>query len=179
MHRLFVAIDLPEDICDSIQDIYLAIPGARWVGSDQLHLTLRFIGEVDDNTFRAIMDSLAAITFDTFPVSLYGVGYFPLRRKPNILWVGLKKSEELLRLQGAIERAVVKAGLQPDRRNFHPHITVARLRDDAPLGRITDFLKVNALFSAGPVETNEFHLYSSTLNPEGAIHRIEATYAIA
>ncbi|MDD5675506.1 MAG: RNA 2',3'-cyclic phosphodiesterase [Chitinivibrionales bacterium] len=179
MPRLFVAIDLPEDIRDSLADLYLAIPGARWVNSDQLHLTLRFIGDVDELAFNRVMDNLRGVIFKPFLISLYGVGYFPPRRKPNVLWAGIKESPELLRLQAAIERAIVKSGCEPDHRNFHAHVTLARLRDDAPLGRITDFLAVNALFSAPGIEVTEFHLYSSTLNAEGATHHIEASYHVA
>jgi 2'-5' RNA ligase len=179
MHRLFIAIDLPEDVKDSIQDLYMAIPGARWVGSDQLHLTLRFIGDVDEPALERIVENLDTVNFEPFSIFPYGVGCFPLRRKPNVLWAGIKESPELRHLRAAVERAVVKSGVEPDRRNFHAHITMARLGDDAPLSRITDFLQAHALFAAAPVEVCEFHLYSSTLNPDGAIHRIEATYAVA
>ena len=129
MHRLFIAIDLPETVKNSIKSICGGIPDARWVDVQQLHLTLRFIGEVDDRMFDSIKNSLAEITETRFSLTLRGVGSFPPKRPPRVLWVGIENSETLIRLAGEVEEVLVrKNGLEPEERKFSPHITIARFR---------------------------------------------------
>ena len=88
MHRLFVAIDTPENIRAQLEALLSGVPGARWVTSDQLHLTLRFVGEVDGPTFRDIADALGGVEEEAFELALKGVGHFPPRGKAKILWAG-------------------------------------------------------------------------------------------
>ena len=99
MPRLFIALDLPERIVDDIMATYMAIPGARWVPEEQLHLTLRFIGDVPGDVDERIRNALRAVTGPSLSLTMKGVGFFPPRKEPRILWVGLSESEELLRLQ--------------------------------------------------------------------------------
>lgn len=178
MHRLFVAIDLPERVRDDIVAMVdRHLTAARWVPREQLHLTLRFIGDADDMMLRTIKGGLDRLRGGTFPLSLKGVGHFPPRGEPRVIWVGVEDSEELNSLQRAIEGEMVKAGVEADRRRFSPHITIARLRD-CPTAQIARLEGKHRQFSAGPFPVEEFYLYSSILNRDGAIHRREAAYRL-
>ena len=178
MHRLFIAIDFPEDIRQQITRLYYGLPGARWTDESQLHLTLRFIGEVDGALFRDIKGALEGIRRPPFSISLKGVGYFPPRKNPRVLWVGVEKNDALLLLRNRIESTLLRLGLQGDERKFSPHVTLARFRNPAPLGRLTTYMSGNNLFSTMPFPINEFHLYSSHLTPKGAQHCREASYPL-
>lgn len=174
--RLFVAIDLPDSVKSSLGGFRKELPFAKWVGAEELHLTLRFIGEVNGETFNAIRSALAAVRFAPFPLTLCGVGHFPPgRRAPRVLWVGMERSAPLLTLQQDVEVALIDAGIAPDERGFSPHITLARLRDALP-GACTAFEKTHADLVCPAFDVSEFILYSSVLTPKGAIHTKEAVY---
>ena len=96
MPRLFIAVDLPDTIKENLESMSFGIPGAKWVRPEQLHLTVRFIGEVDGALFRDIKNILDEVSAAAFSLQLKGVGYFPPRGAPRVLWVGLEKSEPLL-----------------------------------------------------------------------------------
>jgi 2'-5' RNA ligase len=178
MHRLFVAIDLPESVKNSIKSICSGLPDARWVDVRQLHLTLRFIGEVDDGTFDSIKKSLAEITETRFSITLQGVGYFPPKRAPRVLWIGIEDSETLTHLADKVEQVLVRgSGIEPERRKFSPHITVARFRETSA-SKVAGYLARNSTFRTETFPVDAFYLYSSTLTPKGAIHQREATYAL-
>lgn len=177
MHRLFVAIDLPIEVRDRINGICRDLPGARWVPTDQLHLTLRFIGEVDDAVFTAIREALATVRGRAFAAAVQGVGHFPPGKHPRVLWVGFVGAEALLSLQDSIERTVVAAGIPPEGRKFSPHITLARLKE-TPAGKVEAFEARCRTMASDPFPVTEFHLYSSTLSNKGALHRREASYPL-
>ena len=176
-YRLFTAVDLPDEIKESVCRVCSGIPGVRWVEKDLLHLTLRFIGDADSPLFARIREGLAGVEVTPFELSLQGVGRFPPKRDPRVLWVGVEMTETLARLQHLVEQALMKCGLAPEERKFSPHITIARLKD-TPLPPVAAFLDKNHLFSTPPFPVTEFYLYSSTLTPHGAIHRREATYPL-
>ena len=177
MPRLFVAIDLPERIKDDITATYIALPGARWIDEPQLHLTLRFIGEVPGDKAEGIASALRRVSGPAFSLHVGAVGYFPPRRDPRILWAGLSKNEELSRLQARIERSIVSQGLESECRKFHAHITVARL-DATPPGRVATWVTQHSLFRTEPFAVSSFHLYSSILKREGALHEKIASYPL-
>jgi 2'-5' RNA ligase len=177
MPRLFVAIDLPERIKDDITSTYMAIPGTRWTEEAQLHITLRFIGEVDNIITEKIANSLKSALISPFNLTLKGVGHFPPRKIPRILWVGIADNLELIRLQNKIERSVTSTGIEADTRKFHPHITIARL-NAAPPEKVALFLSANSLFTTEPFEVSQYHLYCSHLTKEGAHHEILQTYRL-
>jgi 2'-5' RNA ligase len=178
MHRLFVAIDLPEEVKQGVADLGGSLPGGRWVPREQLHLTLRFIGEVDDESFSAIRGALAEVRGAPFSMALRGIGHFPPGRHPRVLWVGLEGYEPLIELQQRVESALVTAGIVPEERRFSPHITIARLKE-TPAAAVEAYEERHAAFRAGPVPVGEFHLYSSALSRAGAIHTREASYPLA
>jgi len=175
--RLFVAIDLPEAVKERLSMISCGLPGARWVKSEQLHLTLRFIGEVDGDRFLDIREGLAEVSCASFPMQLQGVGFFPPRKKPRVVWVGLDKNEQLIRLRNRIESVLVQAGLEPEKRKFAPHITLARL-NNTPASKVGRFFEQHSLFFSPLFQVNEFSLYSSVLNAKGAKHFVEQEYLL-
>lgn len=178
MHRLFTAIDLPEQVKERLAEICYGLPGARWVPPEQLHLTLRFIGEVDGATFRDIREGLATIDLPSFPLQLKGLGCFPPRKTPRVLWVGIDSPPAaLLTLRNRIEKNLVRLGIEPEHRKFAPHITLARLKE-TPKNRLTNFLAGNGLFNAEPFTVKNFHLYTSSLSAKGAVHTLEASYPL-
>ena len=169
MARLFVAIDIPERIIDDIIATYMAIPGAKWIDEEHLHITLRFIGEVGTESKERISSTLNTVAVPPFSLMLKGVGYFPPRRDPRILWVGISGNHELMRLQSKIETALIASGIGPDIRKFHPHVTIARL-NNAPPEKVAHYLTAYSLFATEPFEVSEFHLYLSTLTKTGAYY---------
>jgi len=176
--RLFVAIDLPGHVKEQVTRLCCGLPGARWVRPEQLHLTLRFIGEVDGGMFQDIREGLGDVVLDAFTLQLDGVGFFPPRGRPSVVWVGLRQSSGLLHLRRRIESRLVALGLEPEARKFAPHITIARLKNTPP-AKVGRFLENHNLFCSVPFSVDEFFLYSSRLGRNGAIHRIEVGYPLA
>jgi 2'-5' RNA ligase len=144
---------------------------------EQMHLTLRFIGNADSSKFLDIQEALASIKAKRFALSLKGIGHFPPRGEPKVLWVGMEKSEPLFELRRKIDRSFHRAGIENEDRKFHPHITLARL-NGSPEDWVGNFIQMHNLFRSAPFKVEEFHLYSSVLNPRGARHAIEATYGL-
>ena len=177
MPRLFIAVDLPETIKENLESMSFGIPGAKWVRPEQLHLTVRFIGEVDGALFHDIKNILAEVSATSFSLQLKGVGYFPPRGAPRVLWIGLEKSEPLLLLRKKIDLRLLRVGVEPEGRKFSAHITLARLKN-SPVQKIANFLSGNGLFSQDPFQVEDFKLYSSILSPKGAYHKVERIYPL-
>lgn len=177
MIRLFVAVDVPEDISTLICGLGGTIPGSRPVAADQLHLTLKFIGEVQSGLLLDIKEALADITVPPFSLCLKGVGHFPPRGLPKVLWVGISPVDEVIALRNKIENALYKAGIPREGRKFSPHITVARLKN-SPLKRVTQWLAGNSMLETPPFRVREFLLYSSSLSEKGAIHTVQGAFPL-
>jgi 2'-5' RNA ligase len=178
MPRLFVAIDLPDSIKDQLEGLCAGVSGAKWVGREQMHLTLRFIGEVDEARYSTIKDALAAVHGQPFRLHLGGVGQFPPKGSPRVLWVGVPMPPELVRLQRGVEHALVQLDIAPEDRPFAPHITLARLKTPPPPESTRQFLAQHAPFRTPLVEVAAFSLYSSVLAREGARYHREALYPL-
>ena len=177
MTRLFVAIEVPDAVRRMLGAMCYGVPGARWVAEENLHLTLRFIGEVDNLQLDDIGHALARVRGPEFEMTLDSVGQFESRRQPRVLWVGVAPNEPLVRLHDAVESALVRVGLEPEGRKFSPHITLARLKA-APRRKMASFVADHALFRAGPFPVTSFTLFSSFLARNGAIHRVENEYPL-
>lgn len=177
MPRLFVAIDLPENIQERLSSLCCGLPGARWVQPEQMHLTVRFIGDVGSSVFRDVQEALTAVKAKSFSLQLDGIGFFPPRGKPRVVWAGIRRNEHLLQLRNRIESVLVQAGLDPEGRKFSPHITLARLKN-TPSAKVGAYLAHNGMFMTEEFQINEFLLYSSVLNSKGAKHYIEAEYPL-
>ena len=174
--RLFTALTLPDDIARPLMLLQAGVPGARWQKREQLHLTLRFIGEVDGALATMIDDALAMIAAPGFDLELKGVGSFG-GKNPRDLWTGVAPCEPLLRLNRKIESALQRIGLEPEARKYTPHVTLARLKH-APAGAVADYLTDHALYASKPFAVTSFALYSSKLTSDGSIYRIEKEYAL-
>jgi 2'-5' RNA ligase len=175
--RLFTALALPDEIARPLLLMQAGVPGARWQKREQLHLTLRFIGEVDGAEANAIDDALAAITAPSFTLELKGVGSFG-SRIPRDLWAGTAPNEALVHLNRKIESALQRIGLEPEPRKFTPHVTLARLKS-SPRGAVMDYLTDHALYASAPFPVTAFSLYSSKLTSDGSIYRVEKEYGLA
>jgi RNA 2',3'-cyclic 3'-phosphodiesterase len=177
MVRLFVGVELPEDVRERLASLCAGIPGARWVPPENLHLTLRFIGEVSGGEADDIYHALTSVRPRSFDITLSGVGHFETGSEVRAVWVGVERNAELVALRDRIESTLVRIGLPPEGRRFTPHVTLARLKDTPPQ-RVSTFLAHNALFRAGPIAVEHFTLFSSFLQGSGAIHTPEADYPL-
>jgi 2'-5' RNA ligase len=177
MHRLFVAIRPPEAICDLLIDAMDDSPDLRWVGDEQLHLTLRFIGEVERPVADDVADALSTIRFPPFELRIAGVGRFD-RRNGGALWAGVEPKKPIAELAAKVDRACVTAGLEPERRAFHPHVTLARYGPRSAEAA-TDFERRKAGFSSAAFAVDAFLLYESSLSRHGPHYSEIARYGLA
>ena len=178
MTRLFVALSLPEDVRRRLEMLRGGLPGARWQSAEQMHLTLRFIGEVDGAAFAEITDALADIEADAFSLTLEGVGHFPPRGRVRILWAGVAPNPALMRLRERTEAVITGLGFEPDGRNYAPHVTLARFASQVPAHRLQEFVSYHGPFSSGPFDVRSFELFSSHLGAGGAHYAVEASYPL-
>lgn len=177
MHRLFVALEIPEIVADALSTLQYGVEGARWRPVDNFHLTLAFIGETDRHGFEDAVNALSMIDLPAFELRLSGIGYFG-DTKPNALWGGVKASPELTHLQAKVETALRRSGFPLEKRKFAPHVTLAYLRG-ASQDSVMQFCAMHGLFSCGPFPVNEFHLYSSRLGNKASAYEIEASYSLS
>lgn len=177
MIRLFVAIDIPEIIQREVQGMGGSIPKARSVPADQLHLTLKFIGEVEGSTFLDICEALTEIVLPKFSLRFKGVGVFPPRGMPRILWSGVEPVAGVITLRNAIERTLAAIKIPREKRKYTPHLTLARL-NNSPIHHLQKFLAGNAFFQTAEFPVENFHLYKSRLTPKGALHTLETSYQL-
>jgi len=174
MHRLFVAIRPPEAIRDWLIDAMEDSPELRWVGDGQLHLTLRFIGEVERPLADDIAAALTRIRSDPFELSVTGVGLFEQRSR-GALWAGVQPTHPVAVLAAKVERACVAAGLEPEHRAFHPHITLARGNRHSTTAAYA-FLERNRALASPPFAVTSFILYESHLSRHGPHYESLASY---
>jgi 2'-5' RNA ligase len=176
MHRLFVAIRPPEDIRDLLIDAMDESPEFRWQDDAQLHLTLRFVGEVERPLADDLASALARIRAAPFELRINGVGRFD-QRNSGALWAGVEPKAPVAALAAKVERACQSVGLEPERRAFHPHVTLARWK-----GRRTrevhDFLERTRDLSSDPFAVDRFILFESRLSRHGAHYEPTATYRL-
>ena len=178
MPRLFVAVDLPDDIKESLAPLTRGLGDVRWLDEDQQHLTLRFIGEIDNGELDDVVEALTLVAGAPFELSLEGIGHFPPRGEPRVIWAGVAKSEALRRLKRSVDRALDGIGLEPDSRKFAPHVTLARLRRPPPPHRLASWLAAHSLYRSQRFLVSGFQLYSSWLKPSGAEYTLEAGYEL-
>jgi 2'-5' RNA ligase len=179
--RLFVAVEIPNEVKDQLVALRSDIPGASWVKRPALHLTLRFLGDgIDPIRLTPIQKALAAVKGAPFDVNLRGVGRFPEgdRRPARVLWAGIADQPALHTLQAAVEQTVGSVGFPPEERPFSAHITLARLKGEGNSKTVADFLEKHKGLRAEPFEVKEFHLVSSLLTPQGSAYRYEASFPL-
>lgn len=174
--RLFVAIDFPQTVKEQIGSACHGARDVRWVSPAQMHLTLRFIGDVDLARFERVKSALQSVRFETHTITLKGVGHFPAQGMPRVLWAGVESTGALKRLARDIERVLVGLGFEADRKGFSPHVTLARLKHPLPAGELKQFYARNKHFESDAVTVEAFVLFSSVLSPDGALYTAEAVY---
>ncbi|WP_417485296.1 RNA 2',3'-cyclic phosphodiesterase [Maricaulis salignorans] len=157
--RLFAAIGLPDSVCDPLLALQTGLPGASWRPRENLHLTLRFFGDIDERKAEDLEFELGKITAPAFDLTLKGAGWFG-RLEPHALWIGAEPAPALLALQTKCERAARRAGLAAETRNFVPHVTLAYLRK-TPVEALAGFTQALGTFRCDPVRISRFSLYAS------------------
>ena len=178
MLRLFVALGLPPECRADLSALAGGIPGAKWVPPDNYHLTLRFIGEIENWRAQEVDDALAAIRGTAFELSLHGLGTFEKAGRIHSLWVGAERNETLAHLQNKVETALQRIGLAPERKRFSPHVTIART-DRAPPEKVIAYVQAHNLFRAAPVQVDYFTLFSSRLGKEASVYTPEVEYDLS
>jgi 2'-5' RNA ligase len=168
--RMFIAIDLPPPLAGNLSNLDPHLPNLRWLPASALHLTLCFLGNVPDETAEPLIQALDKIDSLRFPLVLQNLGSFGSRSRPSVVWAGLETCpSELSTLHHQIQAATRAAGLQPDAKRFHPHITLGRCKD-LPGSALQPFLRNHAEKEFGRFEVTGFTLYHSILHPGGAEH---------
>ena len=171
--RLFVSIELPDSVTKCFAELDPRLRGVRWLDPRQMHLTLAFLGNVPAETQETLSEKLHAISWKSFFLPLVGLGTFPSKGWPKIIWIGVGTGHpHLFQLHKRVQEALLAVGLEPDLRSFHPHVTLARCRDVSPQ-TIRPFLKSHADLDAGMIHVESFNLNSSELSPAGSVYSAE------
>ncbi len=171
--RLFVALAIPEDVREKLAallpELKKADPAPRWIPPQNLHVTLKFIGEVALERTTAICEALAEIHIDQpMHLEFRGLGLFPNIRRPSVLWIGIESSEDLARLASTIDRALGPLGIPLETKPFVPHLTIARFKQPQVSPALGAEIAKHQSYTFGTISAAEFHLMESTLKSGGA-----------
>ncbi|NQU56810.1 MAG: RNA 2',3'-cyclic phosphodiesterase [Rhodospirillales bacterium] len=177
MIRLFVGIPLPEDVRQRLHFLAGGLQGAHWISPGNMHLTLRFIGEVDEIQAGDINDTLNGIHSVAFEISLSGIEAFGRSHMVHTIWAAVASEPALIHLQGKVERAMVQVGLEPERRKYTPHVTLARVRK-SPKGKVAAWLADHGGLKTPSFTVDEFVLFRSHLGRQGAHYETLTEYPL-
>ena len=171
--RLFAGLELPASCKTTLLSLDPHLTGLRWLAQEQLHLTLSFLGSVETPEEDRLREALCEVRVPPFFLPLCGVGVFNVRGQPSVAWAGVGKGHpHLFLLHRRIQDAALHAGLEPDLKPFHPHITIGRAKGISHQA-LKPFIHRYAEADLGLFEVTGFALYSSVLSPLGAIHHLE------
>lgn len=177
--RAFIAVDLPTSVREALGDIQQAMGEAglqaRWTRPEGVHLTLKFLGNVQPDQVPAIRAAMEEATrgFRPMEVRVADVGAFPNERRPRVVWVGLEEpTGSLAGLQSRLEEALEPLGFEPEGRPFRPHLTLARIRSPGRAGGVLRALEAHRGVEIGKITVDRIVLYQSTLKPTGAVYTI-------
>jgi 2'-5' RNA ligase len=176
MPRLFTAIEIPSDICQSLALLRGGIPGARWIDPENYHLTLRFIGDIDDAMARDVASVLGGVTRMAFDLHIDGLSSFG-GHKPRAIVATATPTRQLIELQAEHERLMQRSGLAPEGRKFTPHATLARLRNTSSR-QVAEYLAYRS-FRSMAFQVTRFVLFSSRASVGGGPYIVEASYPLA
>ena len=177
MPRLFTGLELPDQVSQSLSMLRGGLPGARWIDPENYHVTLRFIGDIDDAMAHEVESLLARVRRRSFELRLDGLTSFG-GRKPRAIVASLAPSPDVMELQAEHERLLQRVGLEPEGRKYTPHVTLARLRDTSSV-QVADYLTSRGAFRSMPFEVSRFVLFSSRASVGGGPYVVEATYPLA
>ena len=173
-HRLFFGIRPPRAIRSALLDLMSGVDNARWQDDAQLHLTLRYIGEVETPMAEDIANAASSLVLEPFEATIAGVGFFEKKHRPTLLYARVAPSEPLMRYQRKLERILQRCGLEPEARKFVPHITLARLNTAS--GPLAPFLARHEGLALGPWQVDDYILYESYLREQGSLYQPVVTY---
>ena len=176
MPRLFTGVEIPAEIGQALSSLRGGLPGARWIDPENYHLTLRFIGDVDDVTAHEVADMLARVKRGPFELHMQGLGSFG-GRKPRAVVANVAPAQALLDVQAEQERLMQRIGLEPEGRKYTPHVTLARLRE-ASSHDVADYLSSRGYFRTSPFKVSRFVLFSSRASTGGGPYIVEASYPL-
>ena len=176
MYRLFAALPVPEDIHDGLMQAQTGLDGASWRPAENFHITLRFFGDVSHTQARDLDELLAGISVRPFELHLEGMGWFG-RRQPSAVWARVRENDALRALSAQCERAARRLGLEPDRRPFIPHVTLAYLHG-TPLDEVKRWVESNHAYRSLSFWAEGFHLYSSHTGKGPTRYVAEADYIL-
>lgn len=171
--RSFIALELSEDLREQLTSLLKRLrqtnAAVKWVEPENLHLTLKFLGEVPEEQIEAIVEALRTVAQRTelFLFTARGVGGFPDLRRPRVLWVGVEAAQPLMRLQKLVEGAMEQLGFAPERRAYHPHIALGRVKGMTGIERVRKIFSEYASVSFGSVPAKHLTLFRSDLSREG------------
>jgi 2'-5' RNA ligase len=164
-------------IRDALLEVATGVPGAYWAEEDQLHLTLRFLGDIDGVRRTQLVQALERLEAETFELQLQGIGFFPPRGEPESLWIGVVRNPALDALQTRVDAIATRLGIERDRKRWTPHVTLARL-DGAPESRLVRFATEQALFRTPVFRPEVMTLFSSHRRDWGSEYRREAVFPL-
>ncbi|KAB2920102.1 MAG: RNA 2',3'-cyclic phosphodiesterase [Hyphomicrobiaceae bacterium] len=176
MPRLFTALEIPASIRTQLSLIRAPLNGAKWISADDMHITLRFVGDVESRAADEFAELLAGIEAEPIEISIRGVGAFG-GREPRVLWAGIEAGEGLAALYRAHDRAARAAGLEPDAHDFKPHVTLARVRG-ARHDAVARFLEENGALRTEAFIAARFVLFSARPGSGGGPYAVEAAYPL-
>jgi len=177
MPRLFTALEIPRHVGQSLAMMRGGLPGARWIDPENYHLTLRFIGDIDDALAHEIAGMLARVQRAPFELRLDGLASFG-GRKPRAVVAAAAPVAQLIELQAELERLLQRLGLEPDGRKYTPHVTLARLRDSSSR-EVADYLSVRGHYRSASFAISRFVLFSSRSSVGGGPYVVEEAYPLA
>jgi 2'-5' RNA ligase len=174
MPRLFTGLEIPPEIAQTLSMLRGGLPGARWIDTHNYHVTLRFIGDVDDDVAREVASLLGRVRRGPFELRLDGVTSFG-GKKPRAVVATVASSPALMEAQAEQERLMQRIGLEPEGRKYTPHVTLARLRD-ASSRDVAEYLSARGLFRTPTFRVSQFVLFSSRASVGGGPYVVEASY---
>ena len=174
--RTFVAIEIPSEIQEKINELQIKLKplagGISWVRSQNIHLTLKFLGEIDQNLLGSVISTVtqAAEGFTPFQIKILGAGFFPNAQRPRVIWVGCEEtSHRLLRLQTTLENSLATIGFEKEKRKFSPHLTIGRVKYFKNIAAVVSAVK-DLDFNAGEFDVRRIVVMRSQLHPGGSIY---------
>jgi RNA 2',3'-cyclic 3'-phosphodiesterase len=176
MPRLFTGLEIPSIVAESLAIMRGGLPGARWIDRENYHITLRFIGDIDDALARDIAGLLGRVQRGAFEICLDGLSSFG-GRKPRALVAAVKQVPQLMELQAEQERLLQRMGLEPEGRKYTPHVTLARLRDSSS-HQVAEYLAARGHYRSMSFPVSRFVLFSSRSSVGGGPYVVEADYPL-
>ena len=176
MPRLFTGVEIPADIGQALSSLRGGLPGARWIDPENYHLTLRFIGDVDDTTAHEVASLLGRVKRGAFDLHMQGLTSFG-GKKPRAVVANVAPARALLDAQAEQERLMQRIGLEPEGRKYIPHVTLARLRE-ASSRDVAEYLASRGYFRTSPFKVSRFVLFSSRNSVGGGPYVVEASYPL-